>query len=82
MANFLVDHPYLDVESPKINYVELKPWRLYFDGSGHQRGTGIGLLLVSPCGEPICFMFEILYECSNNEVEYEALIVGLELLFA
>ena len=27
-------------------------------------------------------MFEILYKCSNNEAEYEALIMGLELLIA
>ena len=80
MTDFLVDHPCLDVKGPEINYVELQPWRLYFDGSRHQKGARIGLLLVSPCGEPTCFMFKILYECSNNEVEYEALIMGLELL--
>ena len=27
-------------------------------------------------------MFKILYECLNNEVKYEALIIGLEILIA
>ena len=82
LADFLIDHPCLDVESPKINYVKLKPRKLYFKGSRHQKGIGIDLLLVSPCGEPTRLMFEILYECSNNEAKYEALIMGLELLIA
>ena len=82
MADFLVDHPCVAINSHDINYVEIKAWKLYFDGSRHQNGAGIGLLLVSPCGEPTYFMFEILYECSNNEAEYEALIMGLELLVA
>ena len=82
LADFLVDHPCLDVEDSKVNYIEVKPWKLYFDGFQHQNGVRIGLLLVSLCEEPTRFMFEILYECSNNEAEYEALIACLEVLIA
>ena len=81
-VDFLVNHPCLDMASPEVNFVKLKPWKLYFDGSRHQKDAGIGLLLVSPYRKPTHFMFEILYECSNNEAEYEALIMGLELLIA
>ena len=38
--------------------------------------------MVFLCGKPTHFIFETLYECSNNEAEYEALIMGLELLIA
>ena len=31
-------------------------------------------------GEPTKLLFEITKDCSNNEVEYEALILGLEIL--
>ena len=71
----------LSVDKEKENYyVELKPWKLYFDGSRHQNGVGIGVLIISPDGEPTKIMFELNYECSNNETEYEALILGLEIL--
>ena len=82
LADFLVDHLCIDVDNLEINYIEIKPWRLYFDGSQHKKGVRVSLLLVFPYGKPTCFMFEILYKCSNNEVEYKALIMGLELLIA
>ena len=82
LADFLVDHPCLDVENLEVNYIEIKPWKLYFDGSRHRKGARIALLLVSHCGKPTHFMFKILYECLKNETEYEALIMGLDLLIA
>ena len=82
LGNFLVDNPYLDVESLEVNYAELKPWRLYFRGSQHQKGAKIGLLLVSQCRKLTLFMFKILYEYLNNEAGYEALIIGMKLLIA
>ncbi|XP_057740479.1 uncharacterized protein LOC130957646 [Arachis stenosperma] len=51
-----------------------------FDGSCHKGGVGIGILIISPSGEPSKFLFELNYSCSNNEAEYKALIMGLELL--
>ncbi|XP_050878515.1 uncharacterized protein LOC127082320 [Lathyrus oleraceus] len=54
VADFIVDH---SIDTNALNYVELGPWKLYFDRSSH-KVEGI---------------------CSNNEVEYEALIAGLEI---
>lgn len=78
IADFLVEHP--GEEIPEINLVTLKPWKLFFDGSRHKNGIGVGILIINPQGNPTQFMFELKYSCSNNEVEYEALIVGLEIL--
>ncbi|KAL1333382.1 hypothetical protein AAHE18_11G096500 [Arachis hypogaea] len=64
----------------KYIFIGLVPWKLYFDGSRHKGGVGIGILIISPSGEPSKFLFELNYSCSNNEAEYEALIMGLELL--
>ena len=43
-------------------------------------GVGIGVVLISPNNVPVKILFKIQPMCSNNEVEYEALIVGLEKL--
>ncbi|WJX50210.1 hypothetical protein P8452_36545 [Trifolium repens] len=73
VADFIADHSAL--ETPQ-NYVESQPWKLYFDGSKHKHGVGIGILIISPTK----FKYKINGFCSNNEAEYEALITGLEIL--
>ncbi|KAK2411280.1 protein NYNRIN [Trifolium repens] len=62
------------------DYVDIQPWILYFDGSKHKHGTGIGILIISPTQVPTKFKYKINGLCSNNEAEYEALITGLEIL--
>ncbi|CAJ2628893.1 unnamed protein product [Trifolium pratense] len=79
VADFIVDHS--AIESPQ-NYVVVEPWILYFDGSKHQHGTGIGVLIISPQKIPTKFKYKINGICSNNEAEYEALIAGLEILLS
>ena len=61
-------------------YVGTKSWQLYFDGSKHKQGTGVGIFLLSPDGVPTKFRYKIRGECSNNEAEYEALIIGLQIM--
>ncbi|XP_016199869.1 uncharacterized protein LOC107640881 [Arachis ipaensis] len=80
LADFLVDHPCIDIDKSLLGFVGLVPWKLYFDGSCHKGGVAIGILIISPSGEPSKFLFELNYSCSNNEAEYEALIMGLELI--
>ncbi|XP_045797601.1 uncharacterized protein LOC123891747 [Trifolium pratense] len=79
VADFIVDHS--AIESPQ-NYIALEPWTLYFDGSRHQHGTGIGILIISPQKIPTRFKYRINGICSNNEAEYEAWIAGLEILLS
>jgi hypothetical protein len=52
-------------------------WQLYFDGSVHQGGSGIGFVMVSPEGVQIPKAFKLWFQTTNNEAEYEALIAGL-----
>jgi ribonuclease HI len=54
-------------------------WVMYFDGSLKLDGGGAGVLFISPRGEPLKYIFQILFEVSNNETEYEALLQGLRL---
>jgi len=60
--------------------VDVQPWKLYFDGSSHKNGNGVGILVISPENVPTKFEFRLYKLFSNNEVEYEALIAGLEIL--
>ena len=54
-------------------------WIMYFDGSLKLGGGGAGVLFISPRGEQLKYVFQILFEVSNNEAEYEALMHGLRL---
>jgi len=50
---------------------------MYFDGSLKLGGGGAGMLFISPRGEQLKYIFQILFEVSNNEAEYEVLLHGL-----
>ncbi|KAK4842434.1 hypothetical protein QYF36_021650 [Acer negundo] len=51
---------------------------LYTDGVSNQAGCGAGIILTDPEGieSSHCFRFE--FNATNNEVEYEALLVGMK----
>jgi ribonuclease HI len=50
---------------------------MYFYGSLKLGGGGAGVLFISPRGEQLKYMFQILFDVSNNKAEYEALLHGL-----
>jgi ribonuclease HI len=52
---------------------------MYFDGSLKLGGGGVGVLFISPRGEHLKNVSQILFEISNNEADYEALLHGLRL---
>jgi len=54
-------------------------WKLYFDGSYIAHGSGVGILLVAPQGNYIPKSFKLQFQCTNNIVEYEALVAGLRI---
>jgi ribonuclease HI len=58
---------------------KLEHWTMYFDGSLKLNGGGAGVLFISPRGEQLKYVLQILWEVSNNEAEYEALLHGLRL---
>lgn len=75
LADFVTDHM-IDVEA-KVGYVQVSPWKLFFDGSVCKGGQGAGYVLVSPNGLVHEVSVRIEYACTNNQIEYEALLLGL-----
>ena len=54
------------------------PWMLEFDGSYFSSGSSNGGVLVFPMGQTFPSSFKLAFENTNNKVEYEALLLGLE----
>jgi hypothetical protein len=78
VADFIVDHA-VDV-GHLVDCVQLKPWGLYFDCSVCSKGQGAECLVVSPSGMYIDLSIRLEFACTNNQVEYESLLHGLEFL--
>jgi len=58
------------------------PWKLYFDGSAYKQGKGVGVVIISPNGAEFEMSNRLNYYCTNNQVEYEALLFGLKILYS
>ncbi|KAG9458357.1 hypothetical protein H6P81_002865 [Aristolochia fimbriata] len=84
LANFLADHP-IPVEwevneslpDEEVFYIEvLPPWRMYFDGAARKTGAGTGVLFMSPNNDLMLYSFILSHCCTNNEAEFQAIILG------
>ncbi|CAN6575482.1 unnamed protein product [Malus baccata var. baccata] len=85
LADFLAQHhsPYgfgdADVEIGMVvtrdNY-----WMMYFDGSSTSSSVGAGIVIQSPHNNHWYFSLKLDFKCTNNQAEYEALVIGLGLL--
>ena len=53
------------------------PWKVYVDGTTNQRGSGVGLVLVSPEKITIEKSLRLGFSATNKEVEYEVLLMGM-----
>ena len=56
-----------------------KRWVVHVDGSSTRHVGGISVVLQSPEGDKLKHKVRLQYQATNNEVEYETLLKGLEL---
>ena len=56
-----------------------KRWVIHVNSSSTQHAEGIGVVLQSPEGDKLKYKLRLQYQPTNNEVEYEAFLKGLEL---
>ncbi|XP_075633721.1 uncharacterized protein LOC142606222 [Castanea sativa] len=61
---------------------ETPVWRIHTDGSSNKHTGRAGVVLHTPKGDKIECMIRLDFSTTNNEVEYEALIAGLDLAIA
>ena len=55
----------------------LSPWEVYVDGALNQRGSRVGLVPISPEKVIIEKSLRLGFSTTNNEAEYEALMMGM-----
>jgi ribonuclease HI len=80
VADFIVQHridKQLDID---VGYVTFTPWKLHFDGSACRSGCGVGIVIISPSGAVFEALSRLDHECTNNQIECEALLFGLQIL--
>ncbi|GJY79880.1 reverse transcriptase domain-containing protein, partial [Tanacetum coccineum] len=81
LADFIVER--LEEGSPDELMTEPEvlpePWKLFTDGSSCIDGSGAGLILTNLEGTEFTYAMRFRFEATNNEAEYEALIVGLRI---
>ncbi|XP_059626515.1 uncharacterized protein LOC132269364 [Cornus florida] len=85
VAGFLADHPSTKIDSEICDevdnlYLNYTSWTLMFDGSTTHDGGGAGIVIISPKGRKSTFSFFVDFKCTNNQAEFEVLIIGLEIL--
>ncbi|KAM2679570.1 hypothetical protein EV2_011472 [Malus domestica] len=53
---------------------------MYFDGSSTSSSANVGIVIQSPNHDRWYFSLKLDFDCTNNQAEYEALIIGLGIL--
>jgi ribonuclease HI len=84
LADFVVEFQGKDLELGPTNSLELETnsvlneWKLFVDGASNAMGSGAGAVLISPEGLIMEQAVRLNFLASNNESEYEALLIGLK----
>ena len=60
-----------------ISAQEASRWKVYVDGAVNQKGSGVGLVLISPERITIEKLLRLGFSATNNEAQYEALLQGM-----
>ncbi|KAL0404558.1 UNVERIFIED_CONTAM: Ribonuclease HI [Sesamum radiatum] len=55
-------------------------WLLHVDGSSTTQGSGVGIVITTPQDEDLKFAIKFGFKASNNEAEYEALVIGMRMV--
>ena len=58
----------------------LSPWEVYVDGASNQKCSAVGLVLISPEKVIVEKSLRLDFSTTNNEAEYEALMIGMTMV--
>ncbi|XP_020421514.1 uncharacterized protein LOC109949767 [Prunus persica] len=68
-----------DDTSPADSNLPNDMWQLHVDGASNHKGSGAGVVIITPDGTLLEQAITLGFSASNNEAEYEALLAGLRL---
>jgi hypothetical protein len=77
VADFIIGHSIDQNRDESCNLVSIHPWKLLFDGSACRACQGVGVVLILPRGAIFETSTRLEYFCTNNQAEYEAILLGL-----
>jgi hypothetical protein len=80
VADFIIGYSIDQNIDESCNLVSIRPWKLFFDGLTCIESQGVGVVLVSPRGAVFETSARLEYFCTNNQAEYEAILLGLQIL--
>jgi ribonuclease HI len=80
LADFIDDWTLGAQDEERTNDVEA--WTIFCDGSWGTFGAGAAAVLISSSKIKTCYAARLDFNCINNIVEYEALLLGLRKLKA
>jgi hypothetical protein len=80
LADFIIEHSIDQNSDESSNLVSIHPWKLFFDGSACREGQDVGIVLISPRWVIFEQSVRLEYFCTNNQAEYEAILLGLQIL--
>jgi ribonuclease HI len=80
LADFIADWT-PGAQKEEINK-EAEAWTVFCDGSWGTFGVGAVVVLVAPSKVRTCYAAKLDFSCTNNIVEYETLLLGLQKLRA
>ena len=63
-----------------ISQYRLLTWEVYVDGASNQKGSRVGLVLISLKKVIIEKSLRLDFPATNNEAEYEALLIGMAMV--
>ena len=75
VVDFIVEFILMDGQGVEM----ILQWNIYTDGSSNKQAGGAGVVLFSLEKDKIECMIQLEFHSTNNEAEYEALIIGIDL---
>ncbi|XP_065623591.1 uncharacterized protein LOC136064973 [Quercus suber] len=75
--------PTSDIDERSVGMISQQSpshWEMYIDGAANQKGSGVGLVLISPEKIVIEKSIRLNFTATNNEAEYEALLIGMAMI--
>ena len=74
MVSFIAKFTLPDEDSP---IDETERWMIQTDGSSAQKRGGVGIIIITLDREMLKYGFQLKFLATNNEVEYEGILMGL-----